>query len=119
MQQGFPGVIGRLGDLGEVSKDHDEVITTCCNRLDNIVVTDLATASSVLDFLKARRLGRATCIILDKIAEHRHYMNRPFENLPRAVRLFDLVKFKTEEAKLAFYFALNDTLYCEDSDLGL
>jgi hypothetical protein len=35
------------------------------------------------------------------------------------VRLFDQVKFKSEEAKLAFYFALNDTLYCEDSDLGL
>lgn len=33
--------------------------------------------------------------------------------------MFDLVKFKSEEAKLAFYFALNDTLYCEDSDLGL
>ncbi len=23
MAQGFPGVIGRLGDLGEVSKEHD------------------------------------------------------------------------------------------------
>lgn len=23
MQQGFPGVLGRLGDLGEVSKEHD------------------------------------------------------------------------------------------------
>jgi structural maintenance of chromosome 4 len=95
------------------------VITTCCSRLDNIVVTDLATAGAVLDFLKARKLGRATCIILEKIGEHRNYMNRPFENLPRAVRLFDLVKFRTEEAKLAFYFALSDTLYCEDSDLGL
>jgi structural maintenance of chromosome 4 len=83
------------------------------------VVTDLATASAVLDFLKAKRLGRTTCIILDKIGDHRQYMNRPFENLPRAVRLFDLVKFKSEEAKLAFYFALSDTLFCEDSDLGL
>lgn len=35
------------------------------------------------------------------------------------MRLFDQVKFKSEEAKLAFYFALSDTLYCEDSDLGL
>ncbi len=46
-------------------------------------------------------------------------MNKPFENLPQAVRLFDVIKFKTEEVKLAFYFALGDTLYCENSDLGL
>ena len=46
-------------------------------------------------------------------------MSKPFENLPRAVRLFDVIKFKTEEAKLAFYFAIGNTLFCEDSDLGL
>lgn len=67
MAQGFPGVIGRLGDLGDVSKEYDEIITTCCSRLDNIVVTDHSTATSVIDFLKAKRLGRTTCIILDKI----------------------------------------------------
>ena len=38
MKQKIPGVIGRLGDLGSVSKEYDEVITTACNRLDNIVV---------------------------------------------------------------------------------
>jgi len=46
-------------------------------------------------------------------------MSKSFENLPRASRLFDLIKCRSEEAKLAFYFALNDTLFCEDSDLGL
>ena len=46
-------------------------------------------------------------------------MSKPFEMLPKAVRLFDVIKFKTEEAKLAFYFALGDTIYCENSDLGL
>ena len=39
--------------------------------------------------------------------------------MPKAVRLFDVIKFKTEEARLAFYFALGDTMYCENSDLGL
>jgi chromosome segregation ATPase len=67
MSQNFPGVIGRLGDLGQVSKEYDEVITTCCNKLDNIVCTDLESAKNVLDFLKKRKLGRSTCIILDKI----------------------------------------------------
>lgn len=73
----------------------------------------------MLDFLKKKKLGRTTCIILDKIGDYRNYMSRPFENLTKAVRLFDVIKFKNEEAKLAFYFALNDTLYCDDSDLGL
>lgn len=68
MNQGFRGVIGRLGDLGEVTKEYDEIITTCCSRLDNIVCTDLDTAKAVLDFLKKRQLGRTTCIILDKIS---------------------------------------------------
>jgi chromosome segregation ATPase len=54
------------------------VITTLCGRLDNIVVTDLATGNAVLDFLKARRLGRATCIILEKIGDTRNAMNRHF-----------------------------------------
>jgi structural maintenance of chromosome 4 len=101
-----------LGDLGEVSREYDEIITTCCGRLDNLVVTDLKTAKDVLAYLKNSRAGRTTCIILDIISEHRNYMNRPFEKLPKATRLFDVIKFKTEEAKLAFYFALNDTIYC-------
>ena len=46
-------------------------------------------------------------------------MSRPFEPLPKATRLFDAIKFKTEEARLAFYFALSDTIFCEDSDLGM
>ena len=46
-------------------------------------------------------------------------MSKHWENLSRSVRLFDVITFKTEEAKLAFYFALGDTIFCEDSDLGL
>lgn len=38
MQQRFPGVIGRLGDLGSVPRQYDEIITSSCSRLDNIVV---------------------------------------------------------------------------------
>lgn len=41
MQQGFPGVLGRLGDLGSTTKEFDEIISTCCSKMDNIVVTDL------------------------------------------------------------------------------
>lgn len=40
MKAKIPGVLGRLGDLGTISKEYDEVITTACTRLDNIVVTN-------------------------------------------------------------------------------
>ena len=46
-------------------------------------------------------------------------MNRHFVNLEGAVRLFDLIKFRSDEARLAFYYSLSDTLYCQDSDLGM
>lgn len=67
MQQRFPGVVGRLGDLGSVPRQYDEIITSSCSRLDNIVVETLDAANLVLNFLKATKLGRVTCIILDKI----------------------------------------------------
>jgi len=41
MQQNFPGVIGRLGDLGSIPKQYDSIITSSCSRLDNIVVKNM------------------------------------------------------------------------------
>lgn len=37
MKANIPGVIGRLGDLGEIPKEYDEIISTASSRLDNIV----------------------------------------------------------------------------------
>lgn len=68
MKANIPGVVGRLGDLGEIPKEFDEIITTACGRLDNIVTETYEAASKVLDLLKRNKLGRATCIILDKIS---------------------------------------------------
>lgn len=119
MQQNIPGVIGRLGDLGTVPKQYDEIITSCCSRLDNIVVRDMEAATAVLAFLKTSKLGRVTCIILDKIQEQRKYMERPYETLPNSVRLFDVISSQSEEIRIAFYFAISDTIYCENSQLGM
>jgi len=68
MKANIPGVVGRLGDLAEIPKEYDEIITTACGRLDNIVTETYEAASKVLDLLKRNKLGRATCIILDKIS---------------------------------------------------
>lgn len=112
MQQRIPGVIGRLGDLGSVPREYDEIITSCCGRLDNIVVKNFEAANAVLNFLKVTKLGRVSCIILDKIEEQRKYMERPWSNLPKSTRLFDLIKPSSEEVRIAFYFAISDTIYC-------
>lgn len=75
MGEGIEGVVGRLGDLGTVTgKDIEEIITSSCGRLDNIVVRDMNAATAVLSFLKTNKLGRVTCIILDKIQEQKKYM---------------------------------------------
>ena len=92
MQQNIPGVIGRLGDLGTVSREYDEIITTCCYRLDNILVKNMEAANAVLNFLKSSKLGRATCIILDKIEEQRKFMDREWHSLPNSIRLFDVIQ---------------------------
>jgi hypothetical protein len=46
-------------------------------------------------------------------------MERPWQELPNTTRLFDVIKPASEEVKLAFYFAINDTIFCENNQLGM
>jgi structural maintenance of chromosome 4 len=41
-------------------------------------------------------------------------MRKPFNAPQDSKRLFDLIKFKNDDYKAAFYFALKDTLVCRD-----
>lgn len=66
----IPGILGRLGDLGGIDKKYDVAISTCCGRLDNIVVTDVNTAQKCIQFLKDHNIGRASFIALDKVSHH-------------------------------------------------
>jgi len=45
-------------------------------------------------------------------------MNKHFEAPNGSVRLFDLVRADSDKARLAFYYALRDTLYCKDNSLA-
>ncbi|XP_029883863.1 structural maintenance of chromosomes protein 4 isoform X2 [Aquila chrysaetos chrysaetos] len=103
------GVYGRLGDLGAISEKYDVAISSSCGALDNIVVDTIDTAQECVNFLKARGIGVATFIALDKMAVWEKKMQKipTPENVPR---LFDLVKVEDEKVRLAFYFALRDTL---------
>ncbi|XP_021149827.2 structural maintenance of chromosomes protein 4 isoform X1 [Columba livia] len=109
----IPGLYGRLGDLGAISEKYDAAISSCCGALDNIVVDTIDTAQKCVNFLKAGGVGAATFIALDKMTvwEQKIQKIQTPENIPR---LFDLVTVEDEKVRLAFYFALRDTLVAND-----
>ena len=72
----IPGILGRLGDLGGIDQKYDVAISTCCGRLDNIVVEDVNTAQMCIQFLKTNGLGHATFIALDKMDRYKHNANQ-------------------------------------------
>ena len=110
------GIYGRLGDLGAIDLAYDIAISTACPQLDNIVVNRYDEAQKCVEYLRLNRVGRATFIALDKIGWIREHMQRPFKAPANSERLFDLIKFKDENFRMAFYFALRDTLVCKDID---
>ncbi|XP_027503241.1 structural maintenance of chromosomes protein 4 isoform X2 [Corapipo altera] len=105
----IPGLYGRLGDLGAIDDKYDVAISSSCGALDYIVVDTIDTAQACVNFLKAGKIGVATFIALDKMTVWEKKMGKipTPENTPR---LFDLVKVQDEKVRLAFYFALRDTL---------
>ncbi|KAM6065169.1 structural maintenance of chromosomes protein 4 isoform 3-T3 [Theristicus caerulescens] len=109
------GLYGRLGDLGAINEKYDVAISSSCGALDNIVVDTIDTAQECVNFLKARGIGVATFIALDKMAVWEKKIQKipTPENTPR---LFDLVKVEDEKVRLAFYFALRDTLVANNLD---
>ncbi|EQC42732.1 hypothetical protein SDRG_00455 [Saprolegnia diclina VS20] len=103
------GLVGRLGDLGAIDAQYDVAISTACGGLDNVVVHTTAGAQKVVQYLRKHNLGRVTCIILEKIQNFRARAHGPPPNTPYP-RLFDLIRVNDEAHRVAFYFAIKDTL---------
>nr|XP_030136276.3 structural maintenance of chromosomes protein 4 isoform X1 [Taeniopygia guttata]XP_030136277.3 structural maintenance of chromosomes protein 4 isoform X1 [Taeniopygia guttata]XP_030136278.3 structural maintenance of chromosomes protein 4 isoform X1 [Taeniopygia guttata] len=105
----IPGIYGRLGDLGAIDDKYDVAISSSCAALDHILVDTIDTAQDCVNFLKAGGIGTATFIALDKMDVWEKKMQKipTPENVPR---LFDLVKVEDSRFRVAFYFALRDTL---------
>jgi len=69
-----------------------------------------------VELLRRRQAGVATCLILEK---QRHLLNQMNERVSPpegAQRLFDLVRVKDQNLRLAFWYALRHTLVVEDMD---
>lgn len=108
------GVHGRLGDLGTIHKKYDVAVSTACSMLDAIVVDTTDDAQAVIEFIRREELGRTTCICLQKIQDRARDMDNAVETPEGAPRLVDLIKPVKPEYKVAFYFALNNTLVAQD-----
>lgn len=110
------GLHGRLGDLGRIEDKYDVAVTTACGALNWLVVETTEGGQKCLDFLRAKNLGRAKFIILDKMSSWAVEMAKP-KSAPEGVpRLFDLIQSSDPKYRSAFYFAVRDTLVAKDMD---
>lgn len=115
----IPGIRGRLGDLGAIDATYDVAVSTACPPLDYVVVDTTSAAQRCVELLRSNNLGVATFLILEKQTHLKKFLVEPVDALktPEGVpRLFDLIKCDSAEIRLAFYFALRDTLVANDLD---
>lgn len=110
------GIHGRLGDLGAVDAKYDVAASTAISALDYIVVDSTADAQTAVEHLRRNNLGVATFLILDK-QQHLATAAAKSAMPPEGVaRLFDLVKCDNPRLRVAFYYAMRDTVVANDLD---
>uniref|UniRef100_A0AC35GNX9 SMC hinge domain-containing protein n=1 Tax=Panagrolaimus sp. PS1159 TaxID=55785 RepID=A0AC35GNX9_9BILA len=109
----IPGICGRLGDLGNIDPKYDVAISST-TKLEYIVTDTYETTKECLSLLARHpKLRRVTFLSLDKIQDLSNRMN-PMRTPYNYPRLFDLVKPIKPEYAVAFYFALKNTIVCDD-----
>ena len=105
------GFHGRLGNLGTIDQKYDVAISTACPSLENLVVDSVEVGQQCIDYLRKTNLGRANIILLDRLARRD---SSPIETPEGVPRLFDLVRFKSDIFRPAFFSVLQNTLVAED-----
>ena len=113
-------LLGRLGDLGGIDQKYDVAVSTAAGALNNLVTRTVDGAQKCIDYLRKHKLGRATFIVLEKI----QYLNQPMNSYTadkttqkeKCVRLFDLVQPRDDEVRVAFYYALRNTIVAKNLD---
>ncbi|KAG6545760.1 hypothetical protein Mapa_012721 [Marchantia paleacea] len=112
------GIYGRLGDLGAIDAKFDVAISTACGGLDYIVVETTTAAQACVELLRSKGLGVATFLILEKQKDLIQAMNQRVQTPEGVPRLFDLVKVRDEKLRVAFFYALGNTVVAKDLDQG-
>ena len=108
------GIHGRLGDLGAIDAKYDVAVSTACPSLDYIVVDTTSAAQRCVELLRQRKAGVGTFLILEKQNHLAPFLKEKVNTPEGCPRLFDLVRCSNERIRLAFYFAMRDTLVAND-----
>ena len=105
------GFHGRLGNLGTIDQKYDVAISTACPSLENLVVDSVEVGQQCIEYLRKNNLGRASIILLDRLARRDLSSIDTPEGVPR---LFDLIKPKDDIFRPAFFSVLQNTLVAKD-----
>jgi chromosome segregation protein len=110
------GVHGTIAELAQVDDKYEVALSVAAGaRMQSIVVDDDECASKAIEFLKKKKIGRATFLPLNKMREGRPrgkslMAQRNDKSLGFAL---ELVNFKPEY-KGAFWYVLGDTVVMEN-----
>ena len=103
------GIHGVVKDLGSIDAKYQTALNVALGAQgDNFVVSTADDGSRLVDFVKQRQLGRATCHMLDKLQRF------PLSQRTPSPRLVDLVEPASPELRDVFVSILRDTLVCDN-----
>ena len=113
------GIRGRLGDLIICPKELDVAVSTAGHSSwDKIIVNSYDEAQRAIEYLRKEKIGKAGFLALDKITYLNNKINERNYNGSEAVRLYDLIKPSKEDLKCALFFAVSQTLLCDNIDIA-
>ncbi len=108
------GVHGILSDLCDVPEQYRVAIEVAAgNHLNDIVVSDVDTATECINHLKRNRIGRATFLPLNKIKPREGSLGRLLKEKGVVGPAIELIEFD-KKFHNAFSFAIGDTLIIDD-----
>jgi structural maintenance of chromosome 4 len=113
------GIRGRLGDLLVCPKELDIALSTAgYTSWDKIVVNTYDEATNALEYLRKEKIGKAGFLALDKIDFLKDRVReRPYQNND-AQRLFDLIKPAKDDLVTAIFWAVGQTLLCQNLEIA-
>ncbi|PHJ19362.1 smc n terminal domain-containing protein [Cystoisospora suis] len=123
------GLHDRLGELGSIDKKYERAFLAAgggfCSYL---VVEEPHNATDIFNLLRHQDLGRVNCFALQVLerdlspymqradAEENWRRQQTSSETRRPPRLIDLIHFKKDRYRVAFYKAVGDTVVANDMD---
>eukprot|EP00917_Polyrhabdina_sp_WS-2016_P002072 GHVP01004437.1.p1 GENE.GHVP01004437.1~~GHVP01004437.1.p1 ORF type:complete len:1062 (-),score=301.54 GHVP01004437.1:97-3282(-) len=111
------GLIGPLWNLCDIDPEFRHAVAASTSP-ELILTKTSKDAQDVIDYVRKRGLGRVTCVVLDDVTRE---LSSQMENLLKNVQppqgtsfLLNAIDAHDLSHRVAFYFALRDTVVCEN-----